>query len=426
MNDSKFEKPSRVRQSSESGPHRAFGSQKSLKSAKSVYSGSKGSQLNMLRKNSVTASHGLVPTINQEFGLDEDEQMALGLGEGDAQISDEDQKALDKAECRKYMKNLLLLCTAFFFIFTSFLSLRNLQSSLNAVKGLGMYTLSCTYAFFFLGCIFATSIVQKLGPKKAMVISTIGPLLYDFAYFYPTFYTMVPAGGAAGFAQGVIWTAHATYIANISVCYANLSGEKVANVLSKFNGIFFVFYQSCQIIGGIIASVILKSPSLSSQNLHFNGTLLNCTSDIFGDPYYNASSPFDPPPAYESYSHNWTYFVKTCNESMYPHIPECGREYCHWKAVKSETQVDRYLVYILVSVFTACTFAGIFLLIFFLDPLDGQMQTKKNRGPMHQQLLAVFKFYFHPKAICLCGIMFYSLLQAAFLFGEYNKVDTHL
>lgn len=410
----------RPRQSSESGNARPFGSQKSLKSTKSAHSGSKGSQINMLRKNSVTASHGLVPTIKAEYGIDEDDvEMSTDLGAGDAKMSDEEQTELDKQECRKYMKNLLLLCTGFFFIFTSFLSLRNLQSSLNAMKGLGMYTLSCTYAFFFLGCIFATSIVQRLGPKRAIVVATIGPLMYDFAYFMPTFYTMVPAGGLAGFAQGVIWTAHATYIANIAVCYANLSGEKVANVLSKFNGIFFVFYQSCQIVGGIIASIILKSPSLSSSEIFFNNSQINCTADVY--PLHNNSDPLYLPPTYTSHSSNWTDLVGKCNNSLYPSSPECGREYCHWKAIKSETQVEKTLVYILVSVFTALTLTGIAILVLLLDPLEGQMKMKKDRGPLPQQLLAVFKFYNDRRAVCLFGIMFYSLLQAAFLFGEFNK-----
>ncbi|ESN99915.1 hypothetical protein HELRODRAFT_83456 [Helobdella robusta] len=270
------------------------------------------------------------------------------------------------------MKNLLVLCFGFFCIFTSFLSLRNLQSSINNIEGLGLYTLSCTYLFFFTGCIFATSVVRKIGPKKAMVVASMALLIYDVAHLYPAFYTMVPAGGLAGFAQGVIWTAHATYIANIAVCYANLSGEKVPNVLSKFNGIFFVFYQSCQIVGGFIASLILKSPANKYTGLFaFNGTSYNC-SIILG--VYNDEEP-----------------------------------------------VDQKLIYILIGVFTGLTITGITVLAFLLDPLEGQMKMKKAQGPFHQQLLAVFKFYGDRKALCLVGIMFYSLLQAAFIFGEYNK-----
>lgn len=423
--------PDRKRQYSE-GAGTRFGSQKSLKSMRtSSFSGSKGSHLNMSRKNSVTAAHGLAPTLCPEYVISDSEEeddegkgqpmVTTEVGAGDhPKLTEEEQKHLDKLECRKYMKNLLLLCFGFFFIFTSFLSLRNLQSSLNAVKGLGMYTLSCTYAFFFIGCIFATSIVQRLGPKKAIVVTTMGLLMYDFAYFYPTFYTMVPAGGVAGFSQGVIWTAHATYIANIAACYANLSGEKVQNVLSKFNGIFFVFYQSCQIVGGIIASLILKSPVTDSSLLvEFNNSFLNCTADVLNP---NFTSVYVPPPWFEGRAENWSRLVNVCNESFYKEPVECGRGYCHSKAVKSETPVDPVLVFILVGVFTALTLTGIAVLVFFLDPLDGQMRMKKAHGPLLQQLLAVFKFYGNKKAMCLVGIMFYSLLQAAFMFGEYNKV----
>jgi MFS family permease len=419
----------RVRNYSEGGG--AFESQRSL-NRRGSQRGSRGSQLNMMRKNSVVGAVSIVPDINPDLTIDDssDEQEeslndnhiqlddlrgnkeAL-LSKGDEEpleeeMSEEEQKKQDKIESRKYFKNLIVLCIGFFFIFTAFLSLRNLQSSINAVAGLGMYALSCTYALFFVGCIFATTIVQRLGPKKAILVLTIGPLMYDFAYFYPQFYTMVPAAGLAGFAQGVIWTAHATYIANIAACYANLTGEKIQNVLSKFNGIFFVFYQSCQIIGGIIASLILKSPEPKSPDMvMINGTFYNCTHGYF-----------------ESFNTSLYDFHSACNSSYSPQTKSyemCGRNYCHFKAVKSEAPVDRTLVYILVGVFTGCTITGILVLLFFLDPLDGQMKMKKAQGKLHHQLFAVFRFYGNKKAICMVGVMFYSLLQAAFMFGEYNK-----
>lgn len=316
-------------------------------------------------------------------------------------MSPKELEAFKKKECRKYMKNLLVLCTGFFFVFTAFLSLRNLQSSLNAKGGLGLYALSSTYACFFIGCIMATTIVQRLGPKRAIVVSTIGPFLYVLANFYPLFYTLIPAAASAGFCQGVIWTAHATYIANIAASYAELTKDKLADVLSRFNGIFFVFYQSCQIIGGMISSIILKSPEESLDGYYVNGSWSNFTAGN-GTTFGNESA---------------VYFVPANATTDYSH---CGIGYCPTSSgVKGAAPVDRYLVYILVGIFTACCLTGILVLAFLLDRLEGQM--KKPQKTVGKQLVAVFKFYYNRYAICMVGLMFYSLLQAAFMFGEYNK-----
>lgn len=321
------------------------------------------------------------------------------LNEDMEKMTPEEEEAFKKKERRKYMKNLLVLCLGFFFVFTAFLSLRNLQSSLNAKGGLGLYALSATYACFFIGCICATTIVQRLGPKRAIVLSTIGPFLYVLANFHPFFFTLIPAAAVAGFCQGVIWTGHATYIANIAASYTVLTNEKIQDVLSRFNGIFFVFYQSCQIVGGMISSIILKSPEEPLFGFYENGTMWNQT--MYGNetisylPYANVTRVRD-------YSH-------------------CGKNYCPYTSgLKGAAPVDRVLVYTLVGVFTGCSVAGILVLALWLDQLEGDM--KKTQAKVGKQMVAVFKFYCNRYAICMVGFMFYSLLQAAFMFGEYTKV----
>lgn len=316
----------------------------------------------------------------------------------------EEEEEFKKKEARKYMKNLLVLCLGFFFVFTAFLSLRNLQSSLNAKDGLGLYALSVTYAFFFLGCIMATTIVQRLGPKRAIVLATTGPFLYVLANFYPLFYTLIPAAASAGFCQGVIWTAHATYIANIAASYSVLTNEKIQNVLSRFNGIFFVFYQTCQIIGGMISSIVLKSPEEPLYALHMNSSMWNATTwneTMFG----NETLPY----------------VHYTNVTLVRDYSHCGKGYCPYTSgLKGAAPVDRVLVYILVGIFTGCIVTGMLILALWLDQLEGSM--KKTQASVGKQLVAVFKFYCNRHAICMVGFMFYSLLQAAFMFGEYTKV----
>lgn len=309
----------------------------------------------------------------------------------------------EKTERRRYMKNLIVMGMVFFFLFTSYLSLRNLQSSLNDVGGLGMYSLSCVYAFLFIGSIFTTTIVQRLRPKVAMVLSTTGFLLYDLANFYPSFYTLPPASCAVGFSLAVIWTSQATYMANIAASFAELTGNKVQNIMSKFHGIFFMFFQSSQIVGGLISSLLLTSnplPDLTPNITTFYDsryTFLNTTSidNMTQVMYANFSN----------------------DDEIYP---ICGMGYCPGTPFKkSAAAIEEYMVYMLMGIFLGCTLVGILILLFLLDPLEGVM--KKSHATITQQMGAVFKFYAKPNLICLIGLMLYSLLQVSFMVGEFSK-----
>lgn len=321
----------------------------------------------------------------------------------ESMLKDEIEEVDEKAERRKYMKNLIVMGMVFFFLFTSYLSLRNLQSSLNDVGGLGMYSLSCVYAFLFIGSIFTTTIVQRLRPKVAMVLSTTGFLLYDLANFYPSFYTLPPASCAVGFSLAVIWTSQATYMANIAASFAELTGNKVQNIMSKFHGIFFMFFQSSQIVGGLISSLLLTSSPLPDSNIttfYDSGyTFLNTTS------VDNVTQVM-----YANFSNDDEIF------------PICGMGYCPGTPFKkSAAAIEEYMVYMLMGIFLGCTLVGILILLFLLDPLEGVMQ--KSHATITQQMGAVFKFYAKPNLICLIGLMFYSLLQVSFMVGEFSKVS---
>jgi MFS family permease len=324
----------------------------------------------------------------------------------ESELKDEDEisEIDEKTERRKYMKNLVVMGFVFFFVFTSYLSLRNLQSSLNDNGGLGMYSLSCVYAFLFIGSIFTTTIVQRLRPKVAMVVSTSGFLLYNLANFYPSFYTLVPASCAVGFSLAVIWTSQATYMANIAASFAELTGNKVQNIMSKFHGIFFMFFQSSQIVGGLISSLLLTSAPLPVE-----------TS--------NATTFYD-----NGYTYLNTTSLDGMTQVMYANVsggddddfPICGMGYCPGKAFKKSTApIEEYMVYMLMGIFLGCTLIGILILLFLLDPLEGVM--KKSHATITQQMGAVFKFYLKPNLICLIGLMLYSLLQVSFMVGEFSK-----
>jgi len=83
-----------------------------------------------------------------------------------------------RSEKRRYIKNLLVLSGAYFFLFSAYFALRNLQSSLNAVDGLGLYALSAMYLSLVFGSLCSTMVVQRLQPKRTLSLSLVGFVMF--------------------------------------------------------------------------------------------------------------------------------------------------------------------------------------------------------------------------------------------------------
>lgn len=299
------------------------------------------------------------------------------------------------SEKRRYYKNLLVLSAAYFFLFSSYFALRNLQSSLNASAGLGLYALSSMYCSLVFGSLFSTSIVQRLQPKRTVSLSLVGFVLYSAANFYPRFYTMIPASIVHGFLMAVGYTAQSTYLTNISAGYGELVGKQTKDVLSQFHGTYFIFLQFSQLAGGLISSLLLSKTGsrtdviLSADNTHVNSSNYSLYADNYSAPY-------------------------------------CGSAYCpsDSRHIEMNSKVDETALLVLMTCFGASTVAGCVILVFFLDPLEGAM--KKSSAKFSQQMTAVFRFFRQKRARLVIGLSFYSLLQVTFMFGEFTKVTCFL
>ena len=310
-----------------------------------------------------------------------------------------DSSSINEKEKKKYFRNLLILSFSFMCTFTSYISLRNLQSSLNHSGGLGLYSLCLLYLTFCFSCIFSTTLVLKVRPKKTLIICFIGFLVYALCNFHASYYTLFPAAVIAGFCLANSFTAQATYLANIGVSYAKASGEAVEHTLSRFNGIFYMIFQSSQVIGGVLSSVVLMAQPLSSTDdlLEGNSTIIEEEITLFSG----------------NLTQNWPKDI-----SNFSH---CGAGYCPNKVMQDfNVDISRSNVYILNSIFTAFSVGGIVILVFLLDPLEGVMQKKESF--LREQLGAVFRFYADWKVLLLVPLMLYSLIEVSFMFGEFTKV----
>ena len=251
-------------------------------------------------------------------------------------------------EKRRYIKNLLVLAMAYFCLWSAYTALRNLQSSLNAVGGLGLYSLSSMQCSLLFGGLCSTTIVQRLQPKRAISLCLIGYIIFAAANFYPRIYTMVPASVIHGFFVAVGFTAISTYLANISARYAELVGKQMSHVFSQFLGTFYVFSKFSQIAGGLISSLLLSKANSHRESIHSGSPYMKQGNDSLdeGSLCRNITNG----------DNNFTLF--------------CGSSYCPSDGMntESDSDVDETTLLILMGCFGASTVVGCITVIFFSRP----------------------------------------------------------
>lgn len=270
------------------------------------------------------------------------------------------------------LKNVLILSGGFTAIFTAYLAIQNLQSSLNQEDGLGIISLSCMYACIIISGIFAPAIINILGEKWTLVISFICHVIYTGTNFYPAFTTLIPSSVLLGLTAGPMWTSQSVYISEMSYSYAASSGNDEHAVLSRFNGIFFSMYETTQITGNLISSLVL-------QQGNYNNSGTNDTSKY------------------------------------------CGKEDCPRET--NTTRIDepeRHVVYTLLGVFLACDVLGVLLTKCFLPSLKKHVPREKVN--VITSLASCGKGLTDLNLVLLVPLFVFMAMEQAILWTDYTKV----
>ncbi|XP_057336752.1 UNC93-like protein isoform X1 [Microplitis mediator] len=159
----------------------------------------------------------------------------------------------------RILKNIIMIGIAFMIHFTAFMGASNLQSSINADQSLGTFTLASIYGSLIVSNIFLpVLIISWLGCKWTISLSFIAYIPFIATQFYPKFMTMIPAGLAVGLGGGPLWCAKCTYLTVVSEAYATISELGADVLVTRFFGMFFMFYQMAQVWGNLISSAVLS------------------------------------------------------------------------------------------------------------------------------------------------------------------------
>ena len=343
-----------------------------------------------VRSSSDTADDVFVHTGDEDTGAPKDEKTPLLAGASTSQSkpsgstnyassgtsTNSARSSFRPLGKKRHWKNLIGLATAFMFTFTAFGSLQNLQSSLNYKAGLGLASLSVIYGCLTVSCLLAPAVIRTLGTKWTIVFALTCYMFYTAANFYPEFYTLIPTAALIGFAAGPLWAAQGTYLTTLAISFADVVNDAPETIINQFNGIFFLFFQSNQVWGNLLASRIL---SRNATHGYPNQTdLLKCGRHGTGKGVPN----FDDP------GEKKTYFL------------------LFW-----------YLLF---------GFLGAMLALLLMDKIRSNFPRMPETKYLAVHLLEVFRLMTTPYIALLIPLMIYSGVEQAYIAGDFTKVRTKM
>ncbi|KAK8737945.1 hypothetical protein OTU49_004314 [Cherax quadricarinatus] len=289
----------------------------------------------------------------------------------------------EKKERLAITKNIIIISVAFTFLFTSYNSMANLQSSINKVDGTA--ALSTLYGALVLSCCFLPSwLIKTLKVKYTMAICMLCYSTYIAAQFYPQIYTLVPTAIILGLGAAPMWSAKCTYLTKVGARYAELVGDDKEVIITRFFGIFFLFFQSTQVWGNLISSSVLSVGVVDTY--------------------------------------------KTPEE-----LEKCGFNFCPWDTSDSNStnsssstddDIPRWQIYTMASIYLVFSLLSSVIVVIFVDPLSRFVGNETYDATADktgvQLLVATFNHMRHPYQLLIIPLTIWSGVEQAFLGADYT------
>jgi len=158
----------------------------------------------------------------------------------------EEKLGLLAREERRGLINTIVLGVSFCILFVAFSSTQNLQTNLNGK--LGYWSLSVLYMVFAPANFISPYIVLLVGEKVSLLIGAACYCVYIAANIVVTEPTLLGASAIIGFGAAILWTAQGSVVIH----------SAPADKLGVYNGLFFGIFQWAQVIGNLLAGVLIS------------------------------------------------------------------------------------------------------------------------------------------------------------------------
>lgn len=294
---------------------------------------------------------------------------------------------LSRGEKWRILKNIAAVSLAFMVQFTAFQGTANLQSSINAREGLGTVSLSAIYAALVVSCIFVpTFLIKRLTVKWTLCFSMLCYAPYIGAQFYPRFYTLVPAGVLLGLGAAPMWAAKATYLTQVGGVYAKLTDQQVDGIVVRFFGFFFLAWQTAELWGNLISSLVLSSGAHGGGHSSANASI-----------------------AEEKLRH-------------------CGSNFCVVGGSHGNGNLERppdSEIYTISTIYLCCIFVAVAMVALLIDPLSryGEKQRRNDSSELSGiQLLSATAYQLKkPYQQLLIPITVWIGMEQAFIGADFTQ-----
>ncbi|KAL1497818.1 hypothetical protein ABEB36_008713 [Hypothenemus hampei] len=298
-------------------------------------------------------------------------------------------------------KNVIVVGFAFMLHFTAFWGASNLQSSVNSEASLGTFTLAAIYASLLLSNIFLPVIVIRwLGVKWSISLAFVAYIPFILAQFYPRFYTMIPAGLAVGLGGGPLWCAKCTYLTILSEAYHKVTGVGSDIIVTRFFGVFFLFYQFSQVWGNLISSAVLSwSASEDFQNVTLNNVTETSFKQILNISYLQNEEVGDI----------------------------CGANFCHsaqTDVIPNLTPPSPTKIHIISGIYLLCMIVASLTVAFGVDSVKRYDKNRKGSGSGlsgFRLLAVILKQLGNPYQILILPITMFIGAEQAFLAADFTS-----
>ncbi|XP_071443973.1 UNC93-like protein [Hetaerina americana] len=290
----------------------------------------------------------------------------------------------------RILKNVTVVSVAFMFQFTAFQGTANLQSSINAKDGLGTVSLSAIYAALVASCVLVpTLLIRRLTVKWTLSLSMLCYAPYIAAQFYPQFFTLVPTAVIVGLGAAPMWASKATYLTQVGGVYAKLTNQPVDAIVVRFFGFFFLAWQTAELWGNLISSVVLSSGGHGG-----GGDLRSVTTNQTPDTL---------------------------------HL--CGANFCVSAATESNDNLERppdSEIFEISAIYLTCVVIAVAIIAIFLDPLSRYGEKQRSKDPAGEmtglQLMAATAFQLkNPYQMLLIPITVWIGMEQAFIGADFTQ-----
>ncbi|XP_050733436.1 UNC93-like protein [Eriocheir sinensis] len=318
------------------------------------------------------------PAFDQKEGFQDgrsEKSVSVSSGQQAEEAAD---LANDPKVARRIFRNIIVISIAFTFLFTAYNSMANLQSSINQTDG--TVSLTTIYAALVVSCCFLPSLLIKiLKTKYTMALCMLGYSAYIAAQFYPTLGTLVPTAILVGLGAAPMWSAKCSYLTMVGTKYAELTGQNKEVIITRYFGIFFLFFQSTQVWGNLISSTVLSVGVDDTE--------------------------------------------KTDED-----LQQCGYQFCLAESSGTSNNTDdipNWQRYTMASIYLFFALLSSVIIVLFLDPVSRFVGIKEETaavgGKSEKELLvATFKHMRHPYQLLIIPLTIWSGVEQGFFQSDYT------